>query len=70
MYKKVINYQAGIWPGLIKMLSKIFVKLQINWLEMIRSFFEGNLLLRFSIKKVDKVLFSIEKQRFYFSSCL
>ena len=68
MYKKVINYQAGIWSGLIKMLSKIFVKLQINWLEMIRSLFEGNLLL--SIKKLDKALSSIEKQRFYFSSGL
>ena len=31
---------------------------------MIKALFKGNLLLRFSIKKLDKLLFSIKKQRF------
>jgi hypothetical protein len=32
------------------MLSKFFVKIEINRIEMMKALFEGNLLLRFSIK--------------------
>jgi len=64
MSEKRINYQAWIWSGLIKRPSKISVKIKINMLEMIKALFEENLLLPFSKKKLNKLLFLIEKQRF------